>query len=75
MNAHDRRIFARKCKRHGMTAEYRSTNNPHWIPAWAPLINGRHVTTDTYRGEIGRRAGWSRIVRRGRLVDLAKTKE
>lgn len=52
MNAHERRVFARKCKRLGITAEFRRPVNPYWIPAWAPLINGWHVTTDTYRGDV-----------------------
>ena len=41
MNAHDRLIFARKCKRLGITAEFRRPVNPHWIPAWAPLVSSR----------------------------------
>ena len=52
MNAHNRRILARKCKRLGITAEHRRPESMTWIPAWAPLINGRQVTTDAYRGEI-----------------------
>ena len=48
MNAHDRRIFARKCKRHNITTEIRWK----WWGGdfWIPLIDGWHVEWDSPHG-------------------------
>jgi len=48
MNAHERRIFARKCKRHNITTE---TRWKWWGGTfWIPLIDGWHVEWDSPRG-------------------------
>ncbi len=46
MNAHDRRIFARKCKRLGVTTKPCTSLQLFWIP----LINNWHVDWDSPHG-------------------------